>query len=365
MGLTGNSGRLRVAHMKIAQIAPISERVPPKKYGGTERVVHALTEELVRRGHDVTLFASGDSITSAKLEYVYPRGLREARLKDVYGTNLWTLLNIGMAYELQDEFDIIHDHMPPISLPAANIASTPVVMTMHSAITAANRRLFQMLKTPPVVTVSDAQLYTLPNLNHAGTIYNGLPMGDYPFGPTAGDYLLYVGRIAMDKGTHIAIEVATQLDLPLIMAAKLSKEDHPYYREYIEQRLSDRVQWIGEVNDEERNKLMAGARCFLHPVAFREPFGLTLIESMACGCPVVAFNQGAIPEIVKTGVTGHVVQDIESMMDAVEEIGDIDRAACREHALENFNERRMADRYEEVYKNVLAPEREQESLPEH
>src|SRR5581483_8965861 len=145
--------------MKIAQIAPIAERVPPKKYGGTERVVSALTEELVKRGHEVTLFASGDSITTAKLESVYPRGLREAHLKDVYGTNLWTLLNFGLAYELQDDFDIIHDHVGPLSLPTANLASTPVVTTMHGAFDAQNRRLFQTLRNPHIVTISQSQLY--------------------------------------------------------------------------------------------------------------------------------------------------------------------------------------------------------------
>lgn len=339
--------------MKIAQIAPIVERVPPKKYGGTERVVHALTEELVKRGHEVTLFASGDSQTSAKLEWVYPRGLREAKLPDLYGTNPWTMLNFGMAYELQDEFDIIHDHLAPLSIPAANIASTPVVMTMHGAFTPANRKLFQSLRSPSIVSISEAQIFSAPNINHAGTVHNGLPMEAYPFGGEPGKYLLYVGRIAMEKGVHFAIEVAEQLDIPLIIAAKVDPVDQTYFRTYIEPRLSERIRWIGEVDEAERNKLMSEALCFLHPVTWREPFGLTLIEAMACGCPVVAFNRGSIPEIVKTGVTGYVVEDSESMMDAVEAVGTIDRAACRAHVLENFSAAKMADRYEAVYKKLL------------
>lgn len=340
--------------MRIAQIAPIVERVPPKKYGGTERVVHALTEELVRRGHDVTLFASGDSVTSAKLVYVYPRSLREARVKDLYGINNWTLLNIGLAYDQEDEFDVIHDHLAPHSLPVANVASTPVVMTMHGAFNAENRKMFQMLKNPNIVTISEAQVYPVPNINHAGTVYNGLPMAHYPFGAEAEDFLLYVGRISLEKGVHFAIDVAQQLDKALIIAAKLDKSDQTYFREYVEPRLSDRIRWIGEVDEDERNKLMSKALCFLHPVTWREPFGLTLIEAMACGAPVVAFNQGSIPEIVKTGVTGYVVHDIEAMIDAVDNIKAIDRKACREHALTNFSVEKMADGYEAVYRKVIA-----------
>lgn len=339
--------------MKIAQVAPIIERVPPKKYGGTERVVSALTEELVKRGHEVTLFASGDSQTSAKLESVYPRSLREAKVKNLYGFNTWTLLNIGLAYDMQDEFDIIHDHMAPISLPAANLASTPTVMTMHGAFDSQNRKLFQTMSSPSIVTISQAQMYALPNINHAGTVYNGLPMDHYPFSGEQGEYLLFVGRISMEKGVHYAIEVAQQLDVPLIIAAKLDAVDLPYFKNFIEPRLSDRIRWVGEVDEEERNKLMCGALCFLHPVTWREPFGLTLIEAMACGCPVVAFNHGSIPEIIKTGVTGYVVEDLETMIEAVENIRAIERSVCRVHALENFSAKRMADGYEEVYKKLV------------
>ena len=339
--------------LKIAQIAPIIERVPPKKYGGTERVVHTLTEELVKRGHDVTLFASGDSITKGKLESIYPRGLREGRFKDMYGINNLTLLHTGWAYENQDNFDIIHDHMAPHTLPLANIALTPVVMTVHGPFTPENRKLFTTLRGPHIVTVSQSQAYPVPNINHAGTVYNGLAMGHYPFGAEPGKYLLYVGRISMEKGVHFAIETALQLDIPLIMAAKVEAVDRPYFHEYIEPWLSDRIRWVDEVDEDERNKLMSGALCFLHPVTWREPFGLTLIEAMACGCPVVAFNRGAIPEIIKTGETGYVVEDVETMIEAVGNIGAIDRARCRAHALKHFNAEKMADGYEAVYRKML------------
>jgi glycosyltransferase involved in cell wall biosynthesis len=262
------------------------------------------------------------------------------------------MLQIGMVYELQDEFDIIHDHMAPWSLPTANLATTPVVVTMHGPFTSENRRLFEMLRTPNIVTVSQSQLYPLPNINHAGTVHHGLSMEQYPFSAEHDGYLLYVGRISIEKGVHYALDVAQVLDMPLILAAKVEPFDRPYFKEYIEPRLGDRIKWIGEVDEEERNRLMSRARAFLHPVVFREPFGLTLIEAMACGCPVIAFNRGAIPEIIKTGVTGYVVEDVEGMVDAIANLDAIDRAACRTHVLENFNVEKMVDGYEAVYKKL-------------
>jgi glycosyltransferase involved in cell wall biosynthesis len=342
--------------MRIAQIAPIIERVPPKKYGGTERVVNALTEELVRRGHQVTLFASGDSITKAKLQSVYPRSLREAKFKDQYGMNTWTLLNIGTAYQQEEEFDIIHDHNGFISLPVANMATTPVIMTYHGPFTPEMRRSFRTLRKPYIATISKSQGAPAPDLHHAGTVYNGLPMNDYPFSATHDGYLLFVGRICMEKGTHLAIEVAQQLDLPLIIAAKLEPVDRMYFREYVEPYLSDQIKWIGEVTTEERNNLMSRALCFLHPITWPEPFGLTLIEAMACGCPVIAFDKGSIPEIVRDGETGFVVRDIEGMLDAIEDIEEIDREHCRDYSRGAFNEKVMADGYEEVYRKILTKE---------
>jgi glycosyltransferase involved in cell wall biosynthesis len=342
--------------MRIAQIAPIIERVPPKKYGGTERVVHALTEELVKRGHDVTLFASGDSITSAKLFSVYPKSLREARLKDIYGSNIWSMLSIGMAYSMQKSFDIIHDHSGYLSLPTANIAETPVVVTMHGPITTDVRKIYDRLRNPHLVTISNSQGFPAPTLNYAGTVYNGLYLEDYPFSEEHDGYLLFVGRISMEKGVHHAIEVAQELDMPLIIAAKLETVDEPYFHQYIKPLLSEQIKWIGEVDEKERNLLMSKAKCFLHPVTWREPFGLTLIEAMACGCPVIAFDKGSIPEIIRNGETGFVVQDIEGMLDAVLSVDTIDRNKCREHALTNFSAQKMAEGYEAVYKKILEKE---------
>lgn len=340
--------------MRIGLVAPIIERVPPKRYGGTERVIAGLADGLVRRGHEVTLFASGDSVTLAKLDSIYPRALREARLKDIYGPNQWTLLNIGHAYDRQAEFDIIHDHIFPYSLPTANIATTPVVATMHGAFTPENRKLFQALRKPGIVSISNSQVYTAPNINYLGTVYNGLNMEAYPFGPSGGDYLLFVGRICYEKGVHLAIQVAQELDERLIIAAKLDPIDRPYFRDYVEPSLSERIEWVGEVDEAERNRLMASAKAFLHPVTWREPFGLTLIEAMACGCPVIAMNRGAISELVVNGETGYIVEDAEGMLDAVAGVGEIDRAACRAHVLANFTVERMIDGYETIYDELLS-----------
>lgn len=339
--------------MRIAQVAPIIERVPPKKYGGTERVVHELTEGLAKKGHDVTLFASGDSLTTAKLVSIFPRSLREVKIEDLYGPNPWTMLNIGMAYNMQDQFDIIHDHNGFLSLPAANISRIPVIMTYHGPFKPEVRRLYQTLKHPYVISISKAQVQGVPDINLLGNVYNGLTLGHYPFSDDHDGYLLFVGRIAMEKGVHNAIEVALHLNLPLIIAAKLEPIDLPYFNQYIGPRLSEDIKWIGEVSEEERNRLMSRAMCFLHPITWKEPFGLTIIEAMACGCPVVAFKRGSTPEIIMNGKTGFVVSDVQEMIDAVREINKIERGRCRQHVLNNFNAELMVNRYERMYKKIL------------
>lgn len=346
--------------MRIAQIVNPIESVPPKKYGGIERVVHALVEDLVARGHDVTLFASGDSQTSAELVSVYPKALRLAKLGNVYGTNDYSILNVILAYQMQDQFDVIHDHTGNWGLPAAAVSATPVVHTIHGPITNTNRKVYEAVANKVhLVAISEAQLKPVSQLRVADVIYNGLPMEDYPYSDSHNGYLLFVGRISPEKGVHHAIEVAQYLNMPLIIAAKLETNHEPdveYFKQYVEPRLDgDRVKWIGEVDSNERNELMSHAKCFLHPVSFREPFGLTLIEAMACGCPVVAFGRGSIREVVAQGRTGFVVEDAEEMVEAVNNIDLIDRAECRRHALTNFNDHRMTDGYEQLYRRIALP----------
>lgn len=351
--------------MKIAMISNISERVPPKKYGGTERVVAALTEELVKRGHEVTLFASGDSLTSANLVSVFPRGLRESKVNDPYGLSPQRFDNLAQAYTRQAEFDIIHDHNWIINLPTANIATTPTLITLHGAFDVNNRHLFESIQNISYVAISHAQTIPLPNLPYAGIVHNGLAMDTYPFSEEHDNYLLYVGRIAMEKGVHHAIDVAQYLHMPLIMAAKVDPVDMPYFHEYIEPRLTEDIRWIGEVTDEERNTLMSRALCFLHPVNFREPFGLTLIEAMACGCPIVAFKRGSIPEVIKNGITGFVVEDVDEMILAVAKIDQIKREACRAHSLANFNAKKMTDGYEKMYEKILTQKGKKKEKDNH
>ena len=346
--------------LKIAQLANIAERVPPHKYGGTERVVSALTEELVKRGHKVTLFASGDSITSAKLVSIYPKALRFSKVLDnVYGANILSLLNIGYAYGRQGQFDIIHDHNGYLSLPTANFSKTPVVMTVHGYFGVNEKRIFENLKNPYLVSVSKAQAASAPNLNFTGNVYHGLKMNHFPFSKEPGKYLLFTGRISMEKGVHFAIEAALYLDIPLIIAAKLDSavdaaHDVSYFKQFVEPKLSDQIKWVGEVSETERNKLMSGALCSLHPVTWPEPFGLTLIESMACGTPVVAFNQGSIPEIIEDGKSGYVVEDVYSMIEAVANIQKIDRQYCRKYVLGRFSVKNMVEGYEVIYNKILS-----------
>lgn len=341
--------------LKIAQVAPIIERVPPKKYGGTERIVYTLTEELVKRGHQVTLFASGDSQTSANLFSVYPRSLREAKMPNLYGNNELTLLNIGAVYRRQEEFDIIHDHNAPTSLPAANMAKTPTVVTIHGPISSISRRVYRQSTNVHLVAISKAQILHAPDVEIEAVIHHGLDFSNYPFSKNPDNFLLFVGRLSLDKGPHFAIAAAQDLDLPLIMAAKLDSIDLDYYRSYIEPKLSDEgIRWIGEVGEDERNRLMSKALCVLHPATFREPFGLTLIESLACGAPVIGFNKGSVQEIIKNGKNGFIVEDTEEMIDAVEQIKTIDRSYCRSYALQHFSAQKMADEYENLYYKILS-----------
>lgn len=351
--------------MRIAQIAPVVERVPPKKYGGTERVVYVLTEELVKRGHDVTLFASRDSVTSAHLIATTTKSARELHKGRYYETQVRTLAHVGYAYRMQSEFDIIHDHCGINSLPLAVNAKTPVVMTLHGAFNKKNIHIYKTLNNPfnpHFVSVSRRQQDVLPNLNYAGTVYNGLNMENYPFSKKSSGYLLFVGRINREKGVHNAIAVAKRLKLPLIIAAKLDDINKDYFKKYVRPNLGSEIKWIGEVNEKERNILMSKALCFLHPVTWEEPFGLTLIESMATGCPVVAFNKGSIPEIVRHKKSGYVVETLDEMIAAVKNIKKISREYCRDYALDNFNASKMTSSYESLYTKILFEQYEARSI---
>lgn len=228
---------------------------------------------------------------------------------------------------------------------------------MHGPFIPEIKKLYDSLRGANLVTISNSQRLSAPGLNHAGTVYNGINFEHFPFSNEHDGYLLYVGRISIEKGVHFAVETAYQLNLPLIIAAKVENVDKNYFHEYIEPRLSDQIRWVGEVDETERNQLMSRAMCFLHPVTWPEPFGLTIVESMACGTPVVGFAQGSIPEIIQDGKTGFVVRTLEEMINAVQNTGSISRQYCRDYARENFNHQLMADGYEKIYKEILEKRR--------
>lgn len=345
--------------LRIGHVAPIFKPVPTKGYGGIEKMASVLTEGLAERGHDVTLFASGDSQTSAQLDAVSAVSLEGLNEQERYRANDLTALHIAHAYNRQDEFDVFIDHIKYISLAAANQARLPVVSPLHMAIDPYNAQLFQECQNVNYVAISEAQRRDYPEIPIADVIHNGLELDKLPFGeyPSSDGYLLYVGRITPIKGTHTAIKVAKELGMPLVIAAMLDESSRyvmDYYEAEVKPHLDgNQVRYIGEVTEEERNELMANATAMVHPVAWPEPFGLTLIESMACGCPVVAFDQGSIPELVKPGTSGFITQDVDGMIAAVRKIASIDRRKCREYALENFNADKMVDKYENLLYRIV------------
>lgn len=338
--------------MKIAQLAPLVARVPPKRYGGTERVVHYLTEELVKRGHDVTLFASGNSITKAKLEAVVPCALRESHITDIYP---FTALAVAKVYNNAERFDIIHNHAYPdyLAFPAAYSSKTPTITTLHTPFSIENSKLFEEYKDLHFTPISNSQKRALAGLNYTDTIYHGIPVEKFPFKKSAGKYLIYVGRVALIKGTQYAIDVAEALGMELVIAAKLDAHEADFFNRYIGSRLRGKIKWIGEVTDDERNQLLVNALCLLHPITWDEPFGLTLIESMACGTPVIAFNKGSSSEIIINKKTGYVVKTTAEMINAVAKINQISRKECRFHVEKNFNLKRMVDAYEDLYYKIV------------
>lgn len=349
--------------MQIALLAPIVESIPPKKYGGIERDVYDLAEKWTAMGHQVTLFASGDSQTSAKLVSVTPISLREAKVKKIYGLNTWTELNIVNAFQRQSEFDVISDHTGQdrgghLAFVIAQFVNTPTVVTLHNPVTKTKKPLFAALSRPFIVTVSKSQmpksLRKLPN--YLGAVYNGMEMTNYPFSPTNQGYLAFVGRMSRKKGLDIAIRVAKKLKLPLLIAAKLDpsfSDDMKYFNNSIKPFLGGEIKWVGEVDEKKRNEILSQALCLLHPAAWREPFGRNLVEAMGCGAPVIAFNRGAIPEIIEDGKNGFIVENEAEMVQAVKKVSSLDRKKIREYALKNFNAQKMAEDYIQVFEKAI------------
>lgn len=341
--------------MRIAQIAPLFEPVPPPRYGGTERVVHWLVEELVRRGHDVTLFASGDSRTSARLAPVWPRALRLSGNPLEQPDALHTAA-IHQALAMEPAFDVIHSHVDWVGLPFA--ASGPIVTTLHGRLDLPEiQAIARAFPGAPLVSISEDQRVPLRFANFLATVHHGLPLDGVPFVRRPDDYVAFVGRISRCKRPDIAIRAACDARVPLKIAAKVrgNREDEEYWHRVMEPLLAecpDTVEFVGEIGDAHKAEFMGRARALLFPVEWPEPFGLVAIEAMSFGTPVIATPRGALPEIVKDGRTGFIVNGLEEMVGAIRAADAIDRAECRRHVEERFGVSRMVDDYERVYREV-------------
>lgn len=341
--------------MKIAQIAPLWERVPPPAYGGIELVVGLLTDELVARGHEVTLFASGDSLSSAKLVSIHPQALRlDATIKEC---GIYEMLQLAQVYERAEEFDLIHSHVGCVALPYGNLTKTPTVHTLHGIFTPDNEKMFAYAKTQPYVSISNAQREERLGLNYVATVYNSIDVSSHHFFPTADEpaYLAFLGRISPEKGPHHAIEIAKATGIPLKMAGKVDPVDVAYFEREIRPQIDgDLIQFLGEADHFMKNELMGRAIATLFPITWREPFGLVTIESMAAGTPVIAMNLGSVPEIVVDGVSGYICNTVAECIAAVAKIPGISRSGCREYVEHRFGVGQMAAGYEAVYQQLLA-----------
>lgn len=340
--------------MKIAQIAPLWERVPPFRYGGIELIVSLLTDELVRRGHDVTLFASGDSITKAKLKSVHNQALRlDPSIKE---GGLYEQMMLFEIYKSAHNFDIIHSHCGCAALPYSGLVKTPTVHTLHGTFSPDNEKMFRRFAWQPYISISEAQREPRLGLNYVHTVYNGIDTDSYAFAPTPTQpaYLAFVGRLSPEKGPLEAIKIAHATGLPLKMAGKLDLIDREFYQEQLEPQIDgEQIQYLGEVTHEEKVQLLSGASVTLFPINWREPFGLVMIESMATGTPVIGMGLGAVPEVIAHGKTGFVCHSLEKMIEAIPAAIKLDRQDCRNYVINHFSVESMTDEYEKAFQMVL------------
>jgi len=340
--------------MKIAQVSPLYESVPPKLYGGTERIVSYLTEELVRAGHKVVLFASGDSQTSAELAPLCEQALRlEGRCVDPV---TFHFLLMEEVLKRQDEFDIIHSHIDSIGFVLGRRTMLPVVSTLHGRLDLWDHQyIFREYREAPLISISNAQRKPLPYANWVGTVYHGLPKDLYNFNEKRGDYLVYVGRISPEKKVDTAINIALKAGIPLKIAAKVDRVDREYFEAEIRPLLNNSLtEFLGEINDKEKNALIGSALAFLHPVDWPEPFGVAMIEAMACGTPVIARKRGSIPEVVDHGITGFIFErEDEAVHYISNHVSGFSRESCRKQFEERFSSERMARDYLMIYNMIM------------
>jgi glycosyltransferase involved in cell wall biosynthesis len=338
--------------MRIAQLAPLAESIPPKLYGGTERVVAWLVDELVALGHDVTLFASGDSVTRARLEAVWPRALRLGRPRSDPMAAQAALLEA--VSRRASEFDVIHVHVDWLPLPLLSRLGVPFVTTTHGRLDLPGLSdVVRLFPDAPYVSISDNQSSALAAANWIGTVYHGMPADLFRPSFERGSYLAFLGRLTSEKGPEPAIRIARAAKLPLRIAAKVPRGERGYFKDKIEPQVDGkRVQLIGEVNDQTKEDFLVNAAALLFPIDWPEPFGLVMIEAMACGTPVIAFRSGSVPEVIDDGVTGFVVEDEKEAIAAIGRLGELDRRRVRERFEQRFTARRMATEYLRHYETL-------------
>ena len=340
-------------HLRIAQLAPLYESVPPTLYGGTERVIAYLTEELIRRGHEVTLFASGDSTAAASIEAIHSKALRATGLVP-WGSSLH-LPMLSEVFDNAERFDVIHCHLDYWSFPFARMVRTPAVTTLHGRLDIAELLdVYRYYSEAPVVSISEAQREPLPELNWVGTVHHGLPSDQLRFYSGPGKYLAFLGRIAPEKRPDLAIEIAHRAGIPLKIAAKIDVVDRDYFETRIRPLLrTEGVEFIGEIGEREKSEFLGNAIALLFPVHWPEPFGLVMIEALACGTPVIARPCGSVPEVLRHGVTGFMASRIDGLVQAVHRISSVSRQRCRAEFEARFTVEVMASNYERLYSQLV------------
>lgn len=341
--------------MRIGLLGPISWRVPPRTYGGWEQVTANLADGLAGRSHEVTLFASGDSSTAARLSSVVPRPLSEDAALAAHARE-WEALHAAAAFERAGDFDILHNHAGVFPVTLSRLVPTPVVTTLHgSGAEEGSRHVYLAYGEQPYVSITDAERRLCPDLNYVATVYNGIDVEAFPFGDRPGDHLVCIGRMSPDKGIHLAIGAAAAAGRRLLLAGIVPDGDRDYFEAEVRPHLRPgRVEFLGPVTHAEKGPLLAGAAALLHLVTYEEAFGLTMAEAMACGTPVIATRRGSVPELVVDGATGFVVGSVAGAAAAIAALPSIDRAACRRHVADSFATDRMTLGYEAVYERVLA-----------
>jgi glycosyltransferase involved in cell wall biosynthesis len=346
--------------LRIAQVAPLHESVPPQLYGGTERIVSYLTEELVAAGHDVTLFASGDSRTSGRLVVCCERSLR---LADCAETTVWHMMMLEHVARRARDFDIVHFHIDYLHFPVSRREQYSHVTTLHGRLDLPDcLPLFESFTDMPVVSISDAQRAPLPWISWQGTVHHGFPEDLYRLEPRQGDYLAFLGRISPEKRLDRAIEIAGRAGYPLLVAAKVDRADRAYFNDRIKPLLRhSHVEFLGEIGERDKQVLLGGALALLFPIDWPEPFGMVMAESLACGTPVIAWRCGSVPEVLDHGVTGFICDDIDQAVRAVDRVHELSRVTCRRVFEQRFTAARMMRDYASIYRRILEQPHERTS----